>query len=123
MDEDVAADRAGLSRPRGLLAVVPLVFLGVMFVLPVGAVVVTGLRFGGHWDLSGTWSTLREDSVAWTTWFTLWQAAASAFLTLLVALPGAYVLARFEFRGRRLLNSAVLVPFVLPTVVVGAAFL
>ena len=35
----------------------------------------------------------------------------------------AYVLARYSFRGRRLLMAATTVPFVLPTVVVGAAFL
>lgn len=56
-------------------------------------------------------------------WFTLWQALASTVLTVLVALPGAYVFARFDFPGRRLLNAATLVPFVLPTVVVAAAFL
>lgn len=56
-------------------------------------------------------------------WFTLWQAFISTVLTVLVALPGAYVFARFEFPGRRLLNAAALVPFVLPTVVVAAAFL
>src|SRR5262249_31036975 len=56
-------------------------------------------------------------------WFTLWQAVVSTLLTLAVGLPGAYVLARFNFPGRRLLNAFALVPFVLPTVVVGAAFL
>jgi len=35
----------------------------------------------------------------------------------------AYVLARYSFRGRRLMLAATTVPFVLPTVVVGAAFL
>ena len=41
----------------------------------------------------------------------------------LVALPCAQVLARYEFRGRRIVQALVVVPFVLPTVVVGAAFL
>jgi thiamine transport system permease protein len=143
MDEDVAADRAGLIAPptspappvlprsgqgggggrRSLLVVVPLLFLGAMFVLPVGAVVVTGLRVDGSWDLAGAWSELREGGVLSTAWFTVWQAALSSILTLAVALPGAYVLARFRFPGRRLLMSAVLIPFVLPTVVVGTAFL
>ena len=123
----MAVDRPRLTaRPavgRGLLVVVPLVFLLLLFVLPVGAIVVTGLRSGGRWDWAGTLSDLRAPTLVSTAWFTLWQAVASTALTLLVALPGAYVLARFEFRGRRLLGSAVLVPFVLPTVVVGTAFL
>ena len=114
------------SHPRravGRLALVPVAFLLLVFVVPVGSVVVTGLREGGAWDLPGTWDLASDGSLLRTAWFTVWQAAASSLLTLAVALPGAYVLARFEFPGRRLLNSAVLVPFVLPTVVVGTAFL
>ena len=42
---------------------------------------------------------------------------------MLVALPGAYVFARFDFPGKRVLSAVTLVPFVLPTVVVAAAFL
>jgi thiamine transport system permease protein len=42
---------------------------------------------------------------------------------VLVALPGAYVLAHYEFPGKRLVRALVTVPFVLPTVVVGSAFL
>ena len=56
-------------------------------------------------------------------WFTAWQAPASTGLTLLVALPGAYVFARFDFPGKQVLRAVVTVPFVLPTVVVGTAFL
>ena len=56
-------------------------------------------------------------------WFTTWQALASTALTLLIALPGAYVFARFDFPGKQLLRAVVTVPFVLPTVVVGTAFL
>ena len=54
--------------------------------------------------------------------FTVGQAVLSTVLTLALALPGAFVLHRYAFRGRRLLLAAVTVPFVLPTVVVGLAF-
>ena len=56
-------------------------------------------------------------------WFTVWQAAVSTVLTLAAGLLPAYVLARYSFRGRRALIAVATVPFVLPTVVVGAAFL
>jgi thiamine transport system permease protein len=55
-------------------------------------------------------------------WFTLWQAVVSTALTLLVAARRLRPVA-LEFRGRRALQAAVTVPFVLPTVVVGSAFL
>jgi thiamine transport system permease protein len=56
-------------------------------------------------------------------WFTLWQATLSTVLTVALGCAPAYVLARHRFRGRRMLLALVTVPFMLPTVVVGAAFL
>jgi thiamine transport system permease protein len=55
-------------------------------------------------------------------WFTLWQAGVSTLLTLAAALPGAYIYARYTFRGKNLLRTLSTVPFVLPTVVTAAAF-
>ncbi len=55
-------------------------------------------------------------------WFTVWQAAVSTVLTVVVALPGAALLARARPRSRRWLRALVTVPFVLPTVVVAGAF-
>ena len=57
-----------------------------------------------------------------TLWFTTWQAFASTLLTLVLALPGAYVFSRYRFAGKDLLQSLTAVPFVLPSVVVAAAF-
>lgn len=56
-------------------------------------------------------------------WFTFWQAVVSTALTLLIGFVPAYVLSRYRFFGRRALLAIVTVPFMLPTVVVGAAFL
>ncbi|MFA9446451.1 ABC transporter permease [Egicoccus sp. AB-alg6-2] len=102
---------------------VPAAFLLVFFVLPVGTILLTGLRPEGRVDLGALPGIIGDPVVARVAWFTLWQAAASTALTLLVGLPGAYVLARMDFPGRNLLRAAITVPFVLPTVVVGSAFL
>ena len=102
---------------------VPLAFLGLFFAYPVGAIVVRGLRPDEHWQLGVFGEVLRDPYQRRIAWFSLWQAAASTVLTLVVAMPMAALFARFEFRGRRVLWSLLLVPFVLPTVVVGAAFL
>jgi len=55
-------------------------------------------------------------------WFTLWLAALSTLLALACGLPAAFVFARFDFRGKRLLTGLATVSFVLPTVVVAAGF-
>jgi thiamine transport system permease protein len=57
-----------------------------------------------------------------TLWFTVWQAALSTVLTVILALPGAYVFARYRFPGKSLLQALTAVPFVLPTLVVANAF-
>lgn len=105
------------------LAAVPVAFLVVFFVVPVASILDLGLRPGGQWDLSIVGKTLGDPALRGVVWFTIWQAAVSTVLTLLVALPVAYALARFEFRGRRFVQAAIMVPFVLPTVVVATAFL
>nr|WP_075017069.1 iron ABC transporter permease [Actinacidiphila rubida] len=101
----------------------PLAFFAVFFAYPVGAIVARGLHQGGRWRFGAVGDVLGDPSIRHVLWFTCWQAAASTALTLAVGLPGAYVFARLEFPGKRLLRAVVTVPFVLPTVVAGSAFL
>ena len=108
---------------RRVAFVAPLVFLGVFFVYPVVTILGRGLWPGGALDLDSLGSVWTDGSLRSVVWFTLWQAALSTGLTLALGLPGAYVLSRLEFPGRTLVRTLVTVPFVLPTVVVGSAFL
>ncbi|HSH21266.1 MAG TPA: ABC transporter permease subunit, partial [Candidatus Caenarcaniphilales bacterium] len=106
-----------------LLAAAPLAFVLIFFGYPVGSILATGLAPAGVLDARGVLDVLARPFVREVAWFTLWQAIASTLLTVLAALPGAYVFARFEFPARRLLGALAIVPFVLPTVVVASAFL
>ncbi|MFI1828106.1 ABC transporter permease [Streptomyces sp. NPDC020412] len=116
------APRTGNATRLALMAL-PVAFFGVFFAYPVAAIVGRGLRDGGRWQFGRIGEVLSRPDVLDVLWFTTWQALASTALTLLVALPGAYVTARYDFPGKRLLRAVVTVPFVLPTVVVGTAFL
>ncbi|MEU0372404.1 iron ABC transporter permease [Streptomyces sp. NPDC006283] len=102
---------------------VPVAFFAVFFAYPVTAIVGRGLHLDGQWQFGRFADVLGRPDIRDVLWFTTWQALASTALTLLIALPGAYVFARLQFPGKRLLRAAVTVPFVLPTVVVGTAFL
>lgn len=102
----------------GFVFLVPVVFLGVLVVWPLAAVLARSLAGVGPERL---FEILGRRSTRSILWFTLWQAAASAALTLLVGLPIAHALARYSFRGRGALRAIAVVPFVLPTVVVAAA--
>ena len=54
--------------------------------------------------------------------FTAYQAALSTLLSVALGVPLAYLLARFEFRGRRTLRSLTILPFVLPSIMVAVGF-
>ena len=102
---------------RVLCAAIPLGFLGVFFVWPVAAIIGRSVTAGALHHV------LTDRGLRHVAWFTLWQALVATALTLAVGLPAAYVVARYEFPGRRLFRAFVTVPFVLPTVVVATAFL
>jgi len=100
----------------------PVLFLALFFFYPLGDILLLGFRPHGEWDWSWVHKLVGSRVYAGILWFTVWQAALSTLLTLAVALPGAWLMARFRFRGKGLLRSLSSVPFVLPTVVVAAAF-
>ncbi len=116
------AARLSRGRSRLLVVGVPVVFLGVFFVWPVVRIIGRGLVPDGRLDLDPLGQVLTDPGLRHVAWFTVWQAALSTLLTLAIGLPGAYVLSRYRFRGRVLVRALVTVPFVLPTIVVGAAF-
>ncbi len=104
------------------LALVPVAVLGVFFVLPVSGMLALGLRPDGALDPGAVLEVLTRGRTGRVLGFTLWSAAAATGCSVLLGLPAAYVLHRTTFPLRRVLRAALLVPFVLPTVVVGVAF-
>lgn len=54
--------------------------------------------------------------------FTAYQAVLSTVASVALGLPLAYLLARFEFRGRETLRSLTILPFVLPSIMVAVGF-
>nr|WP_247418420.1 iron ABC transporter permease [Halomarina salina] len=100
---------------------------------PVVAVLTDPFYTGALGGLLGTPGDLFAGLAAWAangfTWpgfgllgFTAWQAFLSTLASLALGLPGAYVLARFEFPGRETVRSLTAVPFVLPSIMVAVGF-
>lgn len=54
--------------------------------------------------------------------FTTYQAVLSTLLSVVLGVPAAYLLARYEFRGRRTLRALTILPFVLPSIMVAIGF-
>ncbi|RMG92716.1 MAG: iron ABC transporter permease [Chloroflexi bacterium] len=99
-----------------LLILIPVLFLGFFFFAPL----INILR------LSITATAIRtlftRGYYGRIIWFTVWQAAVSTVLTLIVGFPAAWLFSHYRFRGQQWLKALTTVPFVMPTVVVAAAF-
>ncbi|HXH79607.1 iron ABC transporter permease [Nocardioides sp.] len=105
-----------------LLAAGPVLVVGVFFVLPVSGMVARGFWADGAFDPGGVLQVLTRPRVVRVAWFTVWSAGAATVISVLLGLPAAFVLHRLALPGRKIIRAALLVPFVLPTVVVGVAF-
>jgi thiamine transport system permease protein len=107
----------------GLLIWLPILFFVLFYFYPLGMIFRESFWPEGDLQL-GALRALIADSYYWRVlWFTFWQAALSTLLVIALALPGAYVFARYRFRGKETVRTISTLPFVLPTVVVANAFL
>jgi len=86
------------------------------FLLPLA-----GLARRAPW--SSLWSDLTDETARTALRLSLICSLWATVLAVAVGLPLAWVLARVDFPGRRLLRALVLVPLVLPPVVGGVALL
>lgn len=107
-------------------AAVPLGFLTVFFLWPVVSLLAVGFGGGigaqGAPGIAGFLSVFDEDRTWRVIGQTLAQASIGTLISLALGVPAAFVLYRLDFRGRALLRGLATVPFVLPSVVVGVAF-
>jgi len=113
---------AGRLAALAATAAIPLLVLGIFFLLPVGGMVSRGFVQHGRLDVGGALAVLGRPEIRRAIWFTVWSSLAGTALSLLLGLPAAHVLHRLDFPGRTWLRALLVVPFVLPTVVVGVAF-
>jgi thiamine transport system permease protein len=105
-----------------VLAAIPLAVLGIFFLYPVGGMVARGFWTDGSFAPGAVFEMLARPRTHRVLWFTLWSAGLATALTVVLGVPVAYVLHRLDFPGRGVLRALVVIPFVLPTVVVGVAF-
>ena len=108
--------------PLYLLYSLPLGFMAAFFVYPLAAILRVSFIEDGALALGEALSILREPFFWRILWFTTWQAVASTALTLILGLPLAFVFAHYDFPGKTLLRALMTIPFVMPTVVMAAAF-
>lgn len=105
-----------------LLWFLPLLFLLLFYLYPLASIFKVSFSRSINGFLFPFIEAFSSPRIRHIFWFTIFQALLSTGLTLLIGLPGAFLLARFKFRGKSLLQALMGIPFVLPTLVVAAAF-
>ncbi|WP_420818591.1 sulfate ABC transporter permease subunit CysT [Paracoccus endophyticus] len=101
----------------GLAMGITLTMLSVVVLLPIGALLLKGADFGP----ANIWETVNRDRVWAALWLSFRLSFLAALFNLVFGVMLAWVLARYRFPGRRLLDAAVDLPFALPTAVAGIA--
>lgn len=105
----------GIPWGRWGLRAAALTYLTVILVIPVLVIFVDGLREG----LTGLWTQLTQP-VAWHAFkLTLWTAGVMTIINIVMGTLTAYVLVRYEFPGKALLNGMIDLPLAIPTLVTG----
>jgi thiamine transport system permease protein len=102
-----------------LILALPCGFLALFFFYPLAAILQTSFAAG---NARGALEIFTDDYYARVLLFTVVQAALSTALTLIAALPAAYIFARYAFRGAGILRALTTIPFLMPTIVVATAF-
>lgn len=101
----------------GLSMGLTLTMLSLIVILPIGALLLKGAAFGP----TEVWRVLNTERT-WTALFLSFRVALMAALfNLVFGVLLAWVLVRYRFPGRRLIDAAVDLPFALPTAVAGIA--
>ncbi len=109
------ANRAPLPWGRWGLRAVALSYLLLMLIIPLAVILQDGLREG----LSGLWQQVTMP-IAWSALkLTLWTSAVMTVINTVMGTLAAYVLVRYDFPGKTLLNSVIDVPLAIPTLVTG----
>ena len=114
------------SAGLGFLFLLPIGFLAIFYVYPLVSILRVSFTPDANLGAGGieaVGATLLQPAFWQVAWFTTWQAALSTLLTVIAGLPMAYIFATYSFRGKTVLHALFTIPFVMPTVVVAAAFL
>ncbi|MDR3270425.1 MAG: sulfate ABC transporter permease subunit CysT [Peptococcaceae bacterium] len=96
---------------------VTLTMLSLIVMIPLAsvAVVMTG------YSLAEFWATLTDKMALHAYWVSLSCALTAAIINVVFGIMLAWVLVRYDFPGRRLLDGLIELPFALPTAVAGIA--
>lgn len=101
----------------GLSAGITLTMLSIVVLLPIGALLLRGITFGP----TEVWEVVNRPRVWAALYLSFKISLFAALFNLVFGTILAWVLVRYQFPGRRIIDAAVDLPFALPTAVAGIA--
>ena len=101
----------------GLSLGITLSYLGLMVMIPLSTIVwrTSELSFGQFW------ATISSDRAVASLWLSFIASLTAASINVVMGVIVAWVLVRYDFPGRRIVDGMVDLPFALPTAVAGIA--
>jgi len=112
-----------VKRPGSVAGWVLLGGLVWLIAYPLTLVLLHAVRGSDGWTLEFVRTFLSRPTEWQALWDSLWISLASVALAALIGVPLAFLFARYDFPGRRLLGAVVALPAVLPPLVGVLAFL
>jgi len=109
-----------MKKPVFNTMTVTFILLGIVILLFI-ATPILKMIFGTEPEIF--WDTLLAPEVVSSIWLTLYTALIATAIGFLLGVPLAYLLARHNFRGKRLLESIIDIPIVIPHSAAGIALL
>lgn len=101
--------------PKLGLRVVSFIYILVMVIIPVLVIVQDGFREG----FDEFWHQITLPIAAHAIWLTLWTSALMTLINGVMGLATAFVMVRYSFPGKRILNALIDLPLAIPTLVTG----
>lgn len=97
-----------------------LIIISSTYLVLIGAMLIADLSFTSPGNLL---QALQSQEIRYAIKLSLISCTMTTILSLWIAVPAAYLLTHFNFRGRTLINTLLDIPIVLPPLVIGLSLL
>lgn len=100
-----------------------MIALGGVYLILIVAMIAADVRFASLNGFAAFGDVLADERIRFSIWLSLITCTLSAILSVWVAVPIGYLMSRYRFWGKNLLDTVFDIPIILPPLVVGLSLL
>jgi len=105
-----------------IIPIPSIILLTIIFLLPLLSTLSKAFIVENKFTIEPFYNLLKDSYTHRILLFTINQALVSTLLSLIIAIPGAYLLVNYQIKGRKLILAVCTIPFVLPAILVILGF-